>query len=83
MDRRHGGRRPVAAASGSQQGVSIINRVNVPGPRQVLLKVKIAELNRTAIRELGISWLNTRNNAILGSTIGGAADRSAGAREAR
>ncbi|MFO0953969.1 MAG: hypothetical protein U0835_22995 [Isosphaeraceae bacterium] len=50
----------------------IINRVRVPGPRQVLLRVKIAELNRTAIRELGISWLNTRNNAILGSTIGGA-----------
>ena len=65
--RRSGG----AGASGSQQGVSIINRVIVPGPRQVLLKVKIAELNRTAIRELGISWLNTRNNAILGSTIGG------------
>ena len=62
-----------AGGAGMQRGVSIINRVNVPGPRQVLLKVKIAELNRTAIRELGISWLNTRNNAILGSTIGGAA----------
>ena len=57
-------------ASSSPQGVSIINRVNVPGPRQVMLKVKIAELNRTAIRELGVNWLNTRNNAILGSNIG-------------
>ena len=68
-----GGASGGAGASSSAQGVSIINRVNVPGPRQVLLKVKIAELNRTAIRELGISWLNTRNNAILGSTIGNAA----------
>ena len=81
---RRAGRRGAAAggagASGSAQGVSIINRVHVPGPRQVLLKVKIAELNRTAIRELGISWLNTRNNAILGSTIGNAANITGGGR---
>jgi pilus assembly protein CpaC len=38
----------------------------------VLLQVKIAELNRTAIRTLGISWLRTRNNSIIGSTIGAA-----------
>ena len=56
----------------------IINRVVVPGPRQVMLKVKIAELNRTAIRELGMSWLNTRNKAILGSTIGNAAASGSG-----
>jgi pilus assembly protein CpaC len=54
-------------------GVSIVNRVKVPGPRQVLLRVKIAELNRTAMRQLGISWLDTRNNSMLGSTVGGAA----------
>src|SRR5262249_29026151 len=51
----------------------LINRVHVPGPRQVLLHVKIAELNRTALRELGISWLDTRNQAILASTVGGVA----------
>ena len=28
-------------------GLTIINRVVIPGPRQVLLHVKIAELNRT------------------------------------
>jgi pilus assembly protein CpaC len=55
----------------------IVNRVRVPGPRQVLLHVKIAELNRTAIRQLGISWLDTRNQALLGSTIGGAANIAA------
>jgi len=37
----------------------------------VLLQVKIAELNRTAIRTLGVSWLDPRNNSILGSSIGG------------
>ena len=54
--------------------MNIINRVHVPGPRQVMLHVKIAELNRTAIRDLGVSWLDPKNNAILGSTIGGAAN---------
>jgi pilus assembly protein CpaC len=72
---------PQAAAQGAAQGASqgsalsmtIINRVRVPGPRQVMLHVKIAELNRTAIRQLGVSWLDPKNNAILASTIGGAA----------
>ena len=61
------------AAAGSGIQFTIINRVKVPGPRQILLHVKLAELNRTAIRQLGISWLDTRNNAFLGSTIGNAA----------
>jgi pilus assembly protein CpaC len=50
---------------------TIINRIVVPGPRQILLHVKIAELNRQAIRELGISWLDTKGRSIIGSTIGG------------
>ncbi|MGE3821540.1 MAG: pilus assembly protein N-terminal domain-containing protein, partial [Isosphaeraceae bacterium] len=69
-----GGGGGTGGGAGGAQGPGspyvIVNRVHVPGPRQVLLRVKIAELNRTAIREMGISWLNTRNNAILGSTIG-------------
>jgi pilus assembly protein CpaC len=60
---------------------TLINRVHVPGPRQVMLHVKIAELNRTALRQIGVSWLDTRNRAILGSTIGaaGAVTGAAGA----
>ena len=55
----------------------IINRVRVPGPRQVLLRVKIAELNRTAMRQLGVSWLDTRSNNMIGSTVGAAGDLAA------
>jgi len=55
----------------------IINRVHVPGPRQVLLHVKIAELNRTALRQVGVSWLDSRNNALLASTVGSAANIAA------
>lgn len=60
-------------------GLVIINRLHVPGPRQVLLRVKIAELNRDAIRQLGVSWFRNKDNSIMASTIGGAADLSAGA----
>jgi len=58
------------APGGAGAASAIINRVRVPGPRQIMLRVKIAELNRTAIREIGVNWLDTRNNAILGSQIG-------------
>ena len=60
------------AASGGPPPGTIVNRVHVPGPRQVMLHVKIAELNRTALRQIGVSWLDTRNEAILGSSIGAA-----------
>lgn len=61
------------AGGTNAQAYTIINRVVVPGPRQVMLRVKIAELNRTALRQIGVSWLDPKNNAILASTIGGAA----------
>ncbi|MFI5458711.1 MAG: type II and III secretion system protein family protein, partial [Isosphaerales bacterium] len=48
----------------------IINRVTVPGPRQVLLHVKIAEINRNATRSVGVSWLYARGNSIFGSAAG-------------
>lgn len=50
---------------------TIVNRVRVPGPRQVLLKVKIAELNRTALREFGANaqWIVGDN--IINSVVGG------------
>jgi len=35
----------------------IINLIRVPGVQQVMLKVRIAELNRTAFREMGADWL--------------------------
>lgn len=52
---------------------NIINRLRVPGPRQVILRVKIAELNRTAIRELGVNFLRTGSEGFIGSTIGNVA----------
>ncbi len=49
----------VASTGNAQPGLIIVNRVRVPGPRQVVLRVKIAELNRTAMRQIGVSWLDS------------------------
>ena len=50
----------------------IINRLTVPGSKQVLLKVRVAELNRTAFRQIGANFLTGGpSGAILGTQIGG------------
>ena len=67
--RRWSGRRRWRAARAWPACV-IINRVTVPGPRQVLLHVKIAEINRNATRSIGVSWLYARGKSIFGSAAG-------------
>jgi pilus assembly protein CpaC len=59
----------------------IVNLIKVPGPQQVLLKVRIAELNRTALRQIGADFLagDARNGVIIGSQIGGATVTATGA----
>lgn len=49
----------------------IVNLLTVPGSQQVMLKVQIAELNRTALRRLGASFLFTDGASAIGSNIGG------------
>ena len=68
--------------SGGGRGLVIINRVTVPGPRQVLLHVKIAEINRSATRSIGVSWLYARGQSIFGSVAGNNATLSATANAA-
>jgi pilus assembly protein CpaC len=58
---------------GGGRGLVVINRVTIPGPRQVLLHVKIAELNRTATRAIGVSWVYARGKSILNSATGNGA----------
>lgn len=58
----------------------VINLLRVPGIHQVLLKVRIAELNRTALREVGadILGVSPRSGNIVGTRIGGAAITASG-----
>src|SRR5271166_4432260 len=50
-----------------------INLLRVAGSQQVMLKVRIAELNRTAMRRVGANFLgvDTHTGAIVGSSIAG------------
>jgi pilus assembly protein CpaC len=62
-----GGRPPLSPPA-------IINLIRVPGSQQVLLKVRVAELNRTGMRQIGGDFLaiDPESGAILGTQIGGA-----------
>ena len=60
--------------SGAVALPQIINLLHVVGSQQVLLKVRIAELNRTALRRIGANFLGVdpRTGGIVGSSIAGA-----------
>ncbi len=87
QDGRAGGISPdtFLSGSGSSQvtatlaSPSIVNLLKVPTSQQVLLKVRIAELNRTGIRNIGANFLamDPSNGAIFGTQVAGAVSGSA------
>jgi pilus assembly protein CpaC len=62
------------SVQGSIAPAQIINLIRVPGPQQILLKVRVAELNRTAMRQIGADFLvvDPDTGTIAGTQIGGA-----------
>ena len=51
----------------------LINLMTVPGVKQVMLQVRVAELNRTGLREIGAdTFLEFGPGNILGTTLSGA-----------
>jgi pilus assembly protein CpaC len=56
---------------GTFVGPQIINLMRVPGVQQVMLKVQIAELNRTALRNIGADVFINVGDSNLGSQIAG------------
>jgi pilus assembly protein CpaC len=59
--------------SGRVTAGEVINLIRVPGSQQVLLKVRIAELNRSALRQIGSNFLGVDpdTGAIFGTQIAG------------
>jgi pilus assembly protein CpaC len=51
----------------------VINLIRVPGSQQVLLKVRVAELNRSALRAIGANFLGVdpSTGAIVGTQLAG------------
>jgi len=54
---------------GKHSGIEIINMLRIPGVQQVALRVKIAELNRTAARSFGIDVNAKINISSAGSLV--------------
>lgn len=77
-----GGRNDQSTGTGQASGtpVRIINLIRVPGIQQVSLQVRVAELNRTGLREIGadILGVNPSTGNIFGTSIGGAAINALG-----
>lgn len=48
----------------------VINRVVVPGPRQVVLRVKIAELDRNALRSFGVNFQRITDGVNIRQQVG-------------
>ncbi len=61
-------------AGGAFSDSQVINLIRVPGIRQVMLQVRIAELNRTGLREIGADILGVHPGTgnIWGSSMAGA-----------
>lgn len=57
-------------SDGDSSAPEIINLLRVPGPQQIMLKVQIAELNRTAMRQIGSDLLSGNGHgSILGTRL--------------
>ena len=65
---------PLRIQAGFLTEPKVVNLIHVPGSQQVLLKVRVAELNRTGMREIGADWLvvDKDTGTIAGTQIGGA-----------
>ena len=50
---------------------TLVSMLNVPGVKQVMLKVRIAELSRSAVRRLGVDFNIELEDFLLSSTFGG------------
>lgn len=51
------------AASFVSDPAHVVNRLDVTGPNQVNLRVRIAEVSRDVVKQLGINWETVFNNA--------------------
>jgi pilus assembly protein CpaC len=76
---------PVGPATGAPLEIEytvpqpqIINLLHVPGPKQVLLKVRVAELNRTAMRTIGADFIALSNGNLVGTNLGNGTAIAAG-----
>ncbi|HVS10182.1 MAG TPA: type II and III secretion system protein family protein [Planctomycetota bacterium] len=59
-------------------GLKYVDLTSLPGVQQVQVKVRLAEVSRTAIRSLGVNGFRTGTDFFFGSNLGGIAPTSIG-----
>ncbi|MCE9530043.1 MAG: pilus assembly protein N-terminal domain-containing protein [Planctomycetes bacterium] len=54
-------------------GPNVINNIRIPGEQQVMLRVTVAEVSRTAARTIGLNFniINNRGQTVFGQQTGG------------
>ena len=62
--------RAVEVAKGLSQDAPVINAMKVAPSQQVMLKVRILEVDRNAGRDLGISWFGKTNSVAFATGLG-------------
>jgi len=62
---------PFPGATGGGERIQVLNLLNIPGVKQVMLKVRIAELKRSAARELGTDFEFSIKEFMLSSVLAG------------
>jgi pilus assembly protein CpaC len=62
--------RAVSLAEALANGAEILNYISTPDPGQVMLRVRVAEVSRTAIEQLGINLLRLDPNNLRGGNEG-------------
>ncbi len=61
-------------------GANIINLLKVPGEQQVMLKVTVAEVNRSAVRSIGVNFnINNNSGLVFSQMTGNLGSGAAGA----
>ena len=64
--------RAVEVAKGLSQDAPVIDAMKVAPSQQVMLKVRILEVDRNAGRDLGINWFGTSHNVSFATGLGAA-----------
>jgi len=58
---------------GEVKGGQVINRMAIATPNQVNLQVRIAEVNRSILKEIGVDWSKVGTSPQIGMTVSGPA----------
>src|SRR5277367_2986326 len=61
------------AVAGSVKNGQVINRLSVETPNQVTLQVRIAEVDRNILKQIGVDWSKVGTSPAIGTTVSGPA----------